>query len=117
MERNTNIVLSVKCAPEAGYFRDIKKAGIKGVELYLSKKILKDADRLVPFAGSILLRMLCMLRMMSYRSMLLFLWLRVLSARVVVFQISIGMMSGRVYRAFRGIPLRFALRMSRIYTS
>lgn len=37
---NHDIIFAAKCAPEKGIFFDIRKAGLKAVELYLSKALL-----------------------------------------------------------------------------
>lgn len=42
-----DIILSAKCAPEEKTFTAIKKSGIKAVELYLSKNILSDIEKII----------------------------------------------------------------------
>lgn len=43
----SKIILAVKSAPEKHIFKDIRRAGIKAVELYLSRAILKNPREIV----------------------------------------------------------------------
>jgi len=45
MPKSPNIILAVKSAPEEKIFSSIEKAGIEGVELYLSQNMLDDVSR------------------------------------------------------------------------
>lgn len=46
MPKDTNIIIAAKCAPKETTLRNIKKAGLKAVELYLSEKMLNDLDKI-----------------------------------------------------------------------
>lgn len=47
MLKATNIIIAAKCAPEEILLQNIKKAGLAGVELYFSEKILNDLDNAI----------------------------------------------------------------------
>lgn len=46
MSKIGNIVIAVKCAPDNKIFCNIQKAGLEAVELYLSKRIMNDLQRI-----------------------------------------------------------------------
>jgi len=47
LNKKADIVIAVKCAPEERILRDIKKAGLGAVELYLSKAIMADLKKVI----------------------------------------------------------------------
>lgn len=47
MTETKDIIIAAKCAPREDVLSDIKGAGLKAVELYLSKEILNDIDKII----------------------------------------------------------------------
>ncbi|MBN1353663.1 MAG: hypothetical protein JW994_03210 [Candidatus Omnitrophica bacterium] len=47
----SEIIIACKCAPEARIFKDIKKAGLGAVELYLSEEIMRDPHNIAVLCG------------------------------------------------------------------
>ncbi|MDP2168186.1 MAG: hypothetical protein Q8J64_07640 [Thermodesulfovibrionales bacterium] len=43
----SGITIGIKCAPEEGYFRAVRQAGLEAVELYLSAEILRDTEGII----------------------------------------------------------------------
>lgn len=56
MPDKNNIVLAAKCAPEGRLLSAVKKAGIEGVELYLSGAMLGDVRRIADLCAEYPLR-------------------------------------------------------------
>lgn len=50
------MILAVKCAPDEALLSEVSKAGLKAVELYLTKTILSDVGGLVKLCNSLGLR-------------------------------------------------------------
>lgn len=47
MTKTNDITIAVKCAPEINILSNAEKAGIEGVELYLSKAIMSDLEEVI----------------------------------------------------------------------
>ncbi|UCD54959.1 MAG: hypothetical protein JSV93_05435 [Candidatus Omnitrophota bacterium] len=42
-----DLIIAAKCAPREGHLRDIKKAGLQAVELYLSEEIMENLPKVI----------------------------------------------------------------------